>query len=106
MSISPNLNSDRIPPLEPSTGQALEDRDFFHDLAAGTPLDAGAPVNPPAYVSDVDPGEKLLSTDAWEGIPAGQRLMAGDPVLEARLSALPLSGAILVATDSVLTALF
>lgn len=109
MSISPNLNLDRIPPLEPSTGQALEDP-HVHDLAGGAPQDAGAPVSAPALETqahgpDIDPGENLLSMDAWENIPAGQRLMAGDPALIGRLSALPLSGAVLVATDSVLTAL-
>jgi len=52
-----------------------------------------------------DAGEDVLNAAAWEGIPAGQRMLAGDPGFEAQLGAMELSGAADSAADAILSAI-
>lgn len=52
-----------------------------------------------------DPGEDVLNVAAWDGVAAGDRRLAGDPVFEARLSAADLSQAVDLGTDAILDAL-
>jgi len=52
-----------------------------------------------------DAGEDVLNAAAWEGIPAGERLLAGDQDFEAQLGAMELSGAADSAADAILSAI-
>ena len=67
------------------------------------PADGGfaeAPLGPQA-----DPGEDVLNLAAWDGIPAGERMLHGDAGFESALSALDLSQAADHGADAILDAL-
>ncbi|MGH8079832.1 MAG: hypothetical protein ACREP7_04590 [Lysobacter sp.] len=60
----------------------------------------------PAYAQPaVDAGEDVLNADAWHGVPAGERLLAGDTGLERELGSMDLSAAADRGTDAVLDSL-
>ncbi len=101
MNISPKSNVDR-PLLEPTIER--QSLDAAQQAEAGLQSSEWAQ-EPQDRAPAFDAGEAVLATDVWEGVPAGQRMLAGDSALEGRLASLPLSGAVLVATDAVLTAL-
>ena len=84
-------------------GQSLDDlRRQQGPEAAVTPQ---APLATPAAAAPaIDAGEAVLLADAWGGTPAGDRLLAGDLGLEARLGALDLGAAADAAADAVLDA--
>ncbi len=53
----------------------------------------------------VDPGEDVLTVAAWDGVPAGDRMLAGDTAFERTLAGLELSQAADRGADAVLDAL-
>jgi len=55
-------------------------------------------------LATTDAGEDVLNASAWEDVPAGQRMLAGDPGFEAELGAMELSGAADSAADAILSA--
>lgn len=60
----------------------------------------------PAYAPPaVDAGEDVLNADAWSGVPAGERLLAGDRALERELGSMDLSAAADRGADAVLDSL-
>lgn len=61
-----------------------------------------SPVSSPALA---DPGEDVLQLAGWDGIAAGQRLLAGETGLERALGGLDLATAVDSAVDAVIGAL-
>ncbi|MGO1002553.1 hypothetical protein [Lysobacter sp. CA196] len=60
----------------------------------------------PAYAPPaVDQGEDVLNADAWSEVPAGERLLAGDPGFEHQLGQMDLSSAADHGADAVLDSL-
>jgi hypothetical protein len=55
--------------------------------------------------ASTDAGEDVLNADAWDGMPAGLRMLAGDRGFEARLGAMELSRAADSAADAILAAI-
>lgn len=47
----------------------------------------------------LDPGEAVLNAAAWDGVPAGDRMLAGNQGFESQLGALDLSMAADLAAD-------
>lgn len=44
-------------------------------------------------LGDANPGEAVLMAPAWDGVPQGQRMLAGDHALQSGLGGLDLSAA-------------
>lgn len=59
----------------------------------------------PTAQPTTDAGEDVLNANAWDGVAAGQRLLAGDHGFEARLGAMDLSAAADSAADAILSAI-
>lgn len=77
------------------------------DLRRQTGLEVDAPIDAvdagdATRGPQADAGEDVLNVAAWEGVSAGQRLVAGDAALEARLGQLDLSLAADHAADAIL----
>lgn len=66
----------------------LQQRGRGPDVAADEARIADARMAP---VAAVDPGEDALNLVAWDNLPVGQRLLAGDVGFERQLGALDLS---------------
>lgn len=84
--------------------------DGFRDRGAGDPVQAQDAVertgqSPVASPALADPGEDVLQLAGWDGIAAGQRLLAGEPGLERALGGLDLATAVDSAIDAVIGAL-
>ncbi|GAB3311950.1 hypothetical protein [Luteimonas notoginsengisoli] len=60
---------------------------------------------PDVRAPSADAGEDVLNAAAWDGVPAGLRMLAGDHGFEARLGAMELSSAADSAADAILSAI-
>jgi hypothetical protein len=60
---------------------------------------------PDARAPSTDAGEDVLNAAAWDGVPAGLRMLAGDHGFEAQLGAMELSSAADSAADAILSAI-
>lgn len=52
-----------------------------------------------------DPGEQMLGVAAWDGVGAGQRMLANDAALQGTLGRLDLASAVDAGVDAVVAAL-
>lgn len=94
--------------LEPTSGQgsidALRGRDQgLADLVFDPQVGGG---QDQASLSQTDAGEDVLNASAWDDVANGDRLLSGDPGLEASLGQMDLSQAADSAADAVLGALY
>lgn len=78
-------------------GQGAPARESAGLELRGTAPDARAP--------STDAGEDVLNAAAWDGVPSGLRMLAGDQGFEARLGAMELSSAADSAADGILSAI-
>jgi hypothetical protein len=89
-------------------GQASLDELRHRDQGTGAQqagleqLRGTAPVADPRATADA--GEDVLKASAWDGVPAGQRMLPGDLGFEGRLGNLDLSSAADGAADAILAA--
>jgi hypothetical protein len=97
--------------LESLNGQLSLDELRGREQGPGAP-DAGVeqlrgttPESPRDLQPTTDAGEDVLNAAAWEGVPDGQRLLAGDRGLESQLGAMDLSSAADSAADAILDAI-
>ncbi len=103
-SSDPHLNQAGLARLDGQVSlEELRGRD--PGQAAGLEQLHGTAPAPEARGATTDAGEDVLNAPAWDGIPAGQRLLAGDQGFEARLGAMDLSGAADSAADAILSAI-
>ncbi|MFC3716093.1 hypothetical protein ACFONC_08010 [Luteimonas soli] len=72
--------------------------------STGLELRGTAPASE-ARANGTDSGEDVLNAAAWDGVPAGMRMLAGDHGFEAQLGAMELSGAADSAADAILSAI-
>jgi len=97
--------------LESLNGQVsldeLQRRDQGPDARDGglEQLRGTVPASPRDLLPATDAGEDVLNASAWEGIPAGDRMLAGDRDFESRLGAMDLSSAADSAADAILDAI-
>lgn len=95
--------------LEPLNGQVSLDELRGRDHGTGPQgperLRGPEPSRPARDAALADPGEAMLNAAAWEGVPQGQRLLAGDLGFESRLGAMELSSAADSAADAILSAI-
>lgn len=95
--------------LESLSGQVSLDELRRRDQGPGAQgpeqLRGPEPSLPSRDATAADPGEAMLNAAAWDGVPQGQRLLAGDLGFESRLGAMELSSAADSAADAVLGAL-
>lgn len=61
--------------------------------------------SPDVRAASADAGEDVLNAAAWDGVPAGLRMLEGDHGFEARLGAMELSSAADSAADAILSAI-
>lgn len=105
-SSDPHLNRAGLDRLD---GQVSLEELRGRDQGTGTRESTGLELRGTAPAADVRPsadsGEDVLNAAAWEGVPAGMRMLAGDPGFEARLGAMELSGAADSAADAILSAI-
>lgn len=100
-----SINHD--PRLDRAGLQPLDAQVTLDDLRRGeqglrTPDAQGpehAPTRPSAGEATLDPGETILNAAAWDGVPAGDRMLEGNLGFEAQLGALDLSLAADLAAD-------
>ncbi|HVI59422.1 MAG TPA: hypothetical protein VM619_11225 [Luteimonas sp.] len=89
-------------------GQASLDELRHRDQGAGTQQAGLEQLRGTAPAADArsgtDAGEDVLNAAAWDGVPAGQRMLAGDLGFEGRLGSLDLSAAADGAADAILAA--
>lgn len=95
--------------LESLNGQVSLDELRRRDQGTGTQgpeqLRGPEPSLPPRDVPATDPGEDMLNATAWDGVPDGQRLLAGDLGFESQLGTMELSSAADSAADAIMGAL-
>lgn len=105
---SPDPNLNRAG-LESLTGQVSLDELRRRDQGTGPrgpeQLRGPEPSQPARDVPATDPGEAVLNAAAWDGVPEGQRRLAGDLGFESRLGAMDLSPAADSAADAILSAI-
>ena len=105
-SSDPHLNRAGLDRLD---GQVSLEELRGRDQGTGTRESTGLELRGTAPASEVrvdtDSGEDVLNASAWDGVPAGMRLFAGDHGFEARLGAMELSGAADSAADAILSAI-
>jgi len=104
-SSNPHLNPAGLTRLDGQVSlEELRGRDQGATREAGLEQLRGTTPAPAARPA-TDAGEDVLNAAAWDGVPAGQRMLAGDPGLQARLGALDLSAAADGAADAILSAI-
>src|SRR3546814_7890844 len=91
-SSDPHLNRAGLDRLD---GQVSLEELRGRDQGTGTRESTGLELRGTAPAADARPsadsGEDVLNASAWDGVPAGMRMLAGDHGFEARLGAMELS---------------
>ncbi|HEY9541853.1 MAG TPA: hypothetical protein VIR05_09480 [Luteimonas sp.] len=105
-SSDPHLNRAGLDRLD---GQVSLEELRGRDQGTGTRESTGLELRGTTPASEAristDSGEDVLNAAAWDDVPAGMRMLAGDPGFEARLGAMELSGAADSAADAILSAI-
>jgi hypothetical protein len=106
-SSDPHLNRAGLDRLDGQVSlEELRGRDQGTGTRASTGLELrGTAPASEARANSTDSGEDVLNAAAWDGVPAGMRMLAGDHGFEARLGAMALSGAADSAAHAILSAI-
>ncbi|MDN5781208.1 MAG: hypothetical protein L0H23_04145 [Luteimonas sp.] len=102
----PHLNRAGLSRLDGQVSlEELRGRDQGIDARESAGLEQLRGTTPDAHAPSSDAGEDVLNAAAWEGVPDGLRMLAGDQSFEAQLGAMELSSAADSAADAILSAI-